>query len=70
MAKNTIDAEFTQIEEILSKMESGNVSLEEAFKLYNDGVKMIKNCNSQIDKIEKQMIILQEEDVCKETEND
>ncbi len=66
MAKNTIDEGFAQIEEILSQLESGQVGLEEAFKLYHDGVKMIKNCNSQIDKIEKQMILLQEDDIAAE----
>ncbi|MGN0481799.1 MAG: exodeoxyribonuclease VII small subunit [Lachnospiraceae bacterium] len=59
MAKGTIDESLKQIEDVLSKLESGQVSLEEAFKLYNDGIKLIKNCNGQIDKIEKQIIVLQ-----------
>lgn len=59
MAKGTIDESFAQIEDVLSQLESGQVSLEDAFKLYNDGIKLVKSCNGQIDKIEKQIIVLQ-----------
>ena len=35
-------------------------SLEESFKLYHEGMDMLKSCNDKIDKIEKQMLILDE----------
>lgn len=60
MGKISIEESLESLEEILEKMEDGEVPLEEAFKLYNDGLKMVKTCSSQLEKIEKQMIVLQE----------
>lgn len=60
MGKVSIEEGLAALEELLEKMEDGEVSLEEAFKMYNDGLKMVKSCNAQLDRIEKQMIILQD----------
>lgn len=54
----TLEESFGKLDEVISRMESGNISLEESFKLYNEGVKLIKNCNSQLDKVEKQIVII------------
>lgn len=59
MAKSqTLEESFEQLETLIAQLEDGSVSLNEAFKMYNEGVKLIKNCNTQLDKIEKQIIIL------------
>ena len=59
MAKSqTLEEAFEQLETLIGQLEDGSVSLNEAFKMYNEGVKLIKNCNTQLDKIEKQIIIL------------
>ena len=59
MAKSQkFEESFGKLEELISQMESGNISLEESFKLYNEGIKLIKNCNSQLDKVEKQIVVL------------
>ncbi len=54
----TLEESFEKLEEVISRMESGNISLEESFKLYNEGIKLVKNCNSQLDKVEKQIVII------------
>lgn len=51
---------FGQLEEVIDKME-GDVTLEESFRLYHKGMDMLKLCNDKIDKVEKQMLILDEE---------
>ena len=56
----TLEQTFTGLEEVIQKMERGDVSLEESFKLYHEGMDMLKSCNDKIDKIEKQMLILDE----------
>ena len=56
----TLEQTFAGLEEVIRKMESGDVSLEESFKLYHEGMDMLKSCNDKIDKIEKQMLILDE----------
>ena len=57
----TLEQTFAGLEEVIQKMERGDVSLEESFKLYHEGMDMLKSCNDKIDKIEKQMLILDEE---------
>lgn len=54
----TLEESFTSLEKIIDNLENGQLSLDESFKMYNEGIKLIKNCNSQLDKVEKQIIIL------------
>ncbi|MDD6057642.1 MAG: exodeoxyribonuclease VII small subunit [Clostridiales bacterium] len=49
---------FTQIEEIIQKMENGETSLEESFSFYQKGVETLKACNLLLDEVEKKMQIL------------
>lgn len=59
MAKTiTLEESFAGLEKIIDNLENGQLSLDESFKAYNEGIKLIKNCNSQLDKVEKQIIIL------------
>ena len=58
MAKQAgLEETFDKIETIIQSMEEGELSLEESFKLYHEGIKLVKKCNSQLDKVEKQIII-------------
>lgn len=59
MAKSaSLEENFAAIEEILSKLEDGSLPLEETFRLYKDGMKLAAQCNQQLDKVEKQLVIL------------
>ena len=60
MDRLTLEETFAGLEEVIQKMECGDISLEESFKLYHEGMDMLKSCNDKIDKIEKQMLILDE----------
>lgn len=57
----TIEENFAKLEETLAKLESDDVSLEEAFAAYSEGMKLLKLCNDQIDKVEKQVMKLSED---------
>lgn len=57
-----IEESFKEIEDIIAKLENKEISLEEAFSNYEKGVLLIKECNQSIDKVEKQIIELQEEE--------
>lgn len=61
MDKMTLEETFAGLEDVIRKMEQGDVSLEESFQLYHKGMDMLKSCNDKIDKIEKKMLILDEE---------
>ncbi len=59
MAKaQTLEQSFQKLDEILSMLEDSNLSLDESLKLYNEGMKLIKSSNQQLDKVEKQIVIL------------
>lgn len=59
--KLTIEETFELLEEILAQMEKRDISLEESFACYEKGMKLVKACNDKIDKVEKQIIVLSEE---------
>lgn len=61
--EKTIEQTFAELEELLEKLEEGDCSLEESFKYYEAGVKMVKSCHEKIDQVEKQIILLSEEEL-------
>lgn len=71
MAKNlTLEQSFDKLEEIIGMMENGNISLDEFFKLYKEGVKLVGNCNKQLDKVEKQIIVVNSDGEQEETDEE
>ena len=61
MAKElTLEQTFEKLEEAISKLESEDISLEESFKVYKEGMKLIQSCNNKIDKVEKEVLKLNE----------
>lgn len=59
--KKTIEQNFEEIETIIKNMQQEDVTLDKSFELYHQGLKLVQDCNSQIDKIEKQIKIINEE---------
>lgn len=55
-----LEEAFGQLNTILDELEKSDVSLEDSFRLYQEGVKLLKACNDSIDKVEKELIILSE----------
>ncbi len=61
MAKNNIEENFKELDEILEKMQDEDVSLDESFEMYKKGIEIVKDSNEQIEKIEKQIEVLEED---------
>ena len=60
MAKKvSLEESFEQLETIIEQMKTGNMTLEDSFKKYEEGMKLIKNCSNSIDRVEKKLIVLQ-----------
>lgn len=57
--EKSIEQTFEELDQIMEKLESSETSLEESFALYEKGMKLVKTCGEKIDRVEKQMIILQ-----------
>lgn len=56
----TLEQNLEELDSIIEKMDQSDIPLEEAFKLYHQGVKLCKSCNDKIDKVEKQLEIINE----------
>lgn len=52
---------FSGLDEVIENLEKEDVSLEESFSFYHRGMDLLKMCNDKIDRVEKQMQILDEE---------
>lgn len=63
-----IEELFLEIEEIISRMEDKEVSLEQSFSLYESGMKKLKMCNDKIDAVEKKLLILNQQGELEEFE--
>lgn len=56
----TIEESFRELEGILEKLEDEESSLEESFRWFEKGMKLVRSCAKQIDQVEKKMIVLSE----------
>ena len=54
----TIEQSFAEIEEILNKLESNEVTLEDSFLLYQSGMQQIKQCNDLMNAVEQKVQML------------
>ena len=54
----TLEEGFTKLEEITGMMEKSDISLEERFGLYKQGIELVKLCSEKIDTVEKELKIL------------
>ncbi|MCR5516010.1 MAG: exodeoxyribonuclease VII small subunit [Lachnospira sp.] len=66
----SLEESFTRLEEIIGALEEGKISLDDSFKLYKEGVGLVKDCNSKLDKVEKEIIIINEDGEIEETDGE
>lgn len=60
-AEQTLEDVFTELDQVMSKLEGGQVSLETSFRLYHQGMNLLKVCNDKIDTVEKNMLLLDDD---------
>ncbi|HJP12484.1 MAG TPA: exodeoxyribonuclease VII small subunit [Gammaproteobacteria bacterium] len=53
---------LSQLEEIIGKMESGDLSLEESLKYFEKGIKLHRQCHSALSSAEQRISVLSEQD--------
>lgn len=56
-----IEEAFDRIEEAIGKLEDENISLDEAFSVYQEGMKLLKLCDEKIDRVEKKVLSINRE---------
>lgn len=62
MAKTKFQIEdaYQELDELIAHLESEDTSLSEAFSDYKKGMKLLEKCQSTLDMIEKEVILLRE----------
>jgi len=58
--KFSMEKAYEELDALLADMEENEHSLSETFSLYENGLKLIRQCSDEIDHIEKQLVILEE----------
>lgn len=57
----SLEENFARLESTMELLEREDISLEDAFRAYSEGMAILKQCNDQIDRVEKQVLKLNEE---------
>ncbi|MGI5988855.1 MAG: exodeoxyribonuclease VII small subunit [Lachnospiraceae bacterium] len=55
-----LQEKFAELDKVLEDLQKKDISLEDAFARYQRGVALVRECNAQIDRVEKQVKVLQE----------
>ncbi|MBA2873415.1 exodeoxyribonuclease VII small subunit [Thermaerobacillus caldiproteolyticus] len=58
----TFEEAMMKLEEIVEKLEEGNVPLEQAISFFQEGMKLSKLCHDKLQHVEKQMEYILRED--------
>jgi len=57
----SLEENFVRLENKMEQLERDDIPLEEAFRAYSEGMAILKQCSEQIDRVEKQVLKLNEE---------
>lgn len=61
MDKNSLETNLKELESIVSKMEQGDMSLEDSIKSYEKGMLLLKLCQDSLKEIEQKVLVLSAE---------
>ena len=61
-AQVTLEEAMEQLNQLLGKMDEENVTLEESFKMYQEGTKLVQLCDKKIEQVEKKLVVLEGND--------
>lgn len=56
----SFEESILELEKIVADLESGNKTLDESMKMFEDGMQMVKNCGELLDKAEKKITMVLE----------
>jgi exodeoxyribonuclease VII small subunit len=61
MNKNSLETNLKELESIVSKMEQGDMALEDSIKSYEKGMVLLKLCQDSLKEIEHKVLMLSAE---------
>lgn len=54
----TLEEAFEQLDSVVEALESREISLEDSFRKYQEGMNLLKLCNDKIDQVEKKILVM------------
>ena len=57
----SLEEAFTRLQETIENLEKDDITLEQSFQEYQKGLLLVKKCNEIIDKVEKKVLVLNED---------
>lgn len=66
--ERTLQDMLKSLDDSIKQLESEDISLEDSFLVYEQGMKLIKECNEKIDRVEKKVLELNAEGTLQEME--
>lgn len=61
-----LEQSLAKLEQVMEELGSLELSLEESFEKYKQGMDLLLQCNQAIDKVEKELMILEENGISDE----
>ena len=62
----SLEQSLEKLEQVMEELSSPELSLEESFAKYKQGMELLLQCNQAIDKVEKELMILEENGISDE----
>ncbi len=62
MAVKTFEDSMNELEAIVTKLEGGDITLNDSLELFEEGIKLAKTCQKTLDEAEKKVKILSHTD--------
>ena len=56
----SVEESFAELEEMVRQMESPDITLESSFRLYEQGMNLLKNVNTRLDEVEEKIRLIDE----------
>lgn len=57
----TIEEALEALDQIADQLESNEITLEESFQVYKEGMELLQYCSKKIDTVEKKMLQMNED---------
>ncbi len=58
MAVKTFEDSMNELETIVTQLETGDITLDDSLKLFEEGIKLAKTCQNKLEEAEKKVKIL------------
>ena len=62
----TIEEVFQELDNLAVKLEDSETSLEDSFRVYKEGMELLKYCSDKLDTVEKKMLQMDEDGTLRE----